>query len=483
MADTDSKAPDEVDPTQTKEFQDLLKKTKRSTHTAAARPVLTVYGMDGKPSKRRIHLPDVFLTPIRADLVRFVHSQLKLNRRQPYGVLNQEGPHGLRAGHEVAAKSWGTGRAVSRVPRVKGGGTHRAGQGAYAGMCRGGMMWSPTKIWRRWHRKVNKNQKRYAVCSALAASAVPALVAARGHRIDNVAEIPLVLENDFQKPRKTRVVKYCLRELKLFGELRRCNKRYMRAGKGKMRNRRWRRRTGPLIVYAKNNGIVEASRNIPGVDSCSVYKLNLLKLAPGGHLGRFIIWTEAAIECLNNVYGTNTRMAVFKNNYRPPRPIMKNSDFRRIIMSQEIQSVLRPTKTTKKFLRKKNPLKRPHVMAKLNPDFAEEFHAMRKEKGKEAKYWNPNTMDVVEKIKKKRKLDRQPFVGINLKLADKKRNPAYWQNVFGDDKTFKTAKLLAAEKKAVAEAIRAQEREKAGVELMELLAAENAKAAADDDDS
>jgi len=459
---------------------------KKSTNTAAARPLLTVYGMDGKPSKRRIALPDVMLTPVRADLVRFVHDQIQKNRRQAYAVLNQEGPHGLRAGHEVAAKSWGTGRAVSRVPRVKGGGTHRAGQGAYAGMCRGGMMWSPTKIWRRWHRRVNKNQKRFALCSALAATAVPALVSARGHRIDEVAEIPLVLENDFQKPRKTRVVKYCLRELKLFQELRRCNKKYMRAGKGKMRNRRWRRRVGPLIVYAKNNGIVEASRNIPGVDTCSVYCLNLLKLAPGGHLGRFVIWTEAAIECLSNVYGTNTRRAAFKYNYRPPRPIMKNSDFRRIIMSQEVQSVLTPTKTTKRQLKKRNPLKRPHVMAKMNPDFAEEFYAMRKEKlakSKDGKYWNPNTMDLMEKIKKKRKLNRTPFVGINLKMKDKKQYAAYWNNVFGDDKTFKSAKLLEAEKKAVKEAIAAREREKAGVELMQLLQAEDAAAAEDADDS
>jgi len=70
--------------------------------------------------------------------------------------------------------------------------------------------------------------------------------------------------------------------------------------------------------------------------------------------------------------------------------------------------------------------------------------------------------------------------GIELKLKDKKRYPAYWQNVFGDDKTFKSAKLLAAEKKAVKEALAAAEREKAGVDLMELLAAENAAAEADD---
>jgi hypothetical protein len=33
------------------------------------------------------------------------------------------------------------------------------------------------------HRRININQKRYAVASALAASAVPALVMARGHRV------------------------------------------------------------------------------------------------------------------------------------------------------------------------------------------------------------------------------------------------------------------------------------------------------------
>lgn len=41
-------------------------------------------------------------------------------------------------------------------------------------------MFAPTKTWRRWHRRVNVNQKRYAICSALAASALPALVMAKG---------------------------------------------------------------------------------------------------------------------------------------------------------------------------------------------------------------------------------------------------------------------------------------------------------------
>lgn len=47
-------------------------------------------------------------------------------------------------------------------------------------MCRGGRMFAPTKTWRRWHRKINTTQKRYAICSALAASAIPALIMSKG---------------------------------------------------------------------------------------------------------------------------------------------------------------------------------------------------------------------------------------------------------------------------------------------------------------
>ena len=83
-------------------------------------------------------------------------------------------------GHQTSAESWGTGRAVARIPRVRGGGTHRSGQGAFGNMCRGGRMFAPTKTWRRWHRKINVNQKRYAMCSAIAASGSPALVMSKG---------------------------------------------------------------------------------------------------------------------------------------------------------------------------------------------------------------------------------------------------------------------------------------------------------------
>ena len=46
-----------------------------------------------------------------------------------------------------------------------------------------------------------------------------------------------------------------------------------------------------------------AFRNLPGVEVASVDRLNLLQLAPGGHLGRFCIWTKSAVEKLDKIFG------------------------------------------------------------------------------------------------------------------------------------------------------------------------------------
>ena len=68
-------------------------------------------------------------------------------------------------------------------------------------------MFAPTKTWRKWARKINATQKQYAVASALAASAIPALVMARGHRVEEVPEIPLVLDSSLEATKKTSAAK------------------------------------------------------------------------------------------------------------------------------------------------------------------------------------------------------------------------------------------------------------------------------------
>merc|ERR1719221_103591 len=127
-------------------------------------------------------------------------------------------------------------------------------------------------------------------------------------------------------------------------------------------------RRGPLIVYSEDNGIVRSMRNIPGVETACVDRLNLLKLAPGGNFGRYIIWTESAFKKIADIYGAQGSVAPLKKGYNLPRAQMENADVSRIINSDEVQSVLRPKlEAPKKFAVKKNPLKNPMVMARLNP--------------------------------------------------------------------------------------------------------------------
>ena len=76
----------------------------------------------------------------------------------------------------------------------------------------------------------------------------------------------------------------------------------IRAGKGKMRGRKYKVPKGPLIVVGEDKGISLGARNHPGVDIVSVENLNAELLAPGTHPGRFTIYTKSAIEKFGELF-------------------------------------------------------------------------------------------------------------------------------------------------------------------------------------
>jgi large subunit ribosomal protein L4e len=235
-------------------------------------------------------------------------------------------------------------------------------------MCRKGRMFAPTKTWRKWHRKINVNQKRYAVASALAATAVTALVMARGHKISKLEEVPLVFDDKINSIKKTKEAIKAMESVGAYPDVEKVKRtKKLRAGKGKMRNRRFVLRKGPLVIYDESDGIDKAFRNLPGVELAKVDNLSVLNLAPGGHLGRFCVWTQSAFNKLDKLFGTG-KQAMLKKGYSLPKPIMTNADLHRIINSDEVQSRLRPKKSQSKRLRlKRNALKNKVYMSKLNP--------------------------------------------------------------------------------------------------------------------
>lgn len=331
--------------------------------TKVGRDVVSIHSCEGsgKPIKT-VPLPKVFNAPVRVDLVNHVHTQMRKNNRMPHGVSP-------KAGHQTSAESWGTGRAVARIPRVRGGGTHRSGQGAFGNMCRGGHMFGSKKVWRRIHRKVSVRQKRYAICSAIAASGSPAIVMSKGHQIMRTREVPLVVDNRLESFKKTKEAVAFLKRHQAWPDVVRVYKsKRNRAGKGKLRNRRKIQRKGPLVVVHKNEGASLAFRNIPGIEVVNVDRLNLLKVAPGGHVGRFIIWSEGAFMKLGQVYGTYHTKSEMKKNFNLPQPIMTSSDLTAIMKHENIKKALKPPRLHRILSDVKlNPLVNKKKLNQLNP--------------------------------------------------------------------------------------------------------------------
>ncbi|TKA71487.1 60S ribosomal protein L4-A, partial [Cryomyces minteri] len=316
-----------------------------------SRPTVTIMSADGSASESTHPLPNVFKSPIRPDIVQSVHTGMAKNKRQPYAVSE-------KAGHQTSAESWGTGRAVARIPRVSGGGTHRAGQAAFGNQCRSGRMFAPTKVWRKWHQKINHGQKRFATAAALAASSNTALLLARGHHVSTVPEVPLVVSSTAFSGAAIAKTSAAVALLKAVGAGPDMEKvkdsRKLRAGKDE-----------------DGKELIKAFRNIPGVETSSVYSLNLLQLAPGGHLGRFIVWTSSAFAALDKVYGSTTEPSALKKDFLLPSNLVKQADIGKLINSSEIQSALRKVKggaiSKKGVVQKKNPLVNRQMLLRLNP--------------------------------------------------------------------------------------------------------------------
>merc|ERR550514_86256 len=185
-----------------------------------------------------------------------------------------------------------------------------------------------------------------------------------------VNEIPCIVSDDVESVEKTKAAVEMLKKLGAEDELAKAaDSKKIRAGKGKMRNRRYVMRKGPLVVYAEDKGCAKSFRNIPGVECCKVENLNLLQLAPGGTFGRFCVWTEGAIKRVGEMFGTYKGGSSEKKGYTLPRSLMTNTDIARIINSNEVQSVLKPAKETPKHSSKqrKNPLKNKSVLGRLMP--------------------------------------------------------------------------------------------------------------------
>jgi large subunit ribosomal protein L4e len=162
-----------------------------------------------------------------------------------------------------------------------------------------------------WSQKINSKENSLARNSAIAATADPEIVAARGHRFDENLRFPIIIdgyiesrdEGDEKYDIESMPLQYSTRKfvammegLGLGSDLDRARDgRNIRAGKGTMRGRKYRSPKSILLVVAQTDGLAKAARNVPGVDVVEAKDISAEDLAPGGDAGRLTVWTKAAI--------------------------------------------------------------------------------------------------------------------------------------------------------------------------------------------
>ncbi|RMD66585.1 50S ribosomal protein L4 [Candidatus Pacearchaeota archaeon] len=256
-----------------------------------------VYNPNGEKAGQ-IELPKVFETEVREDLALKLWNVARWQARQPYGTDERAGMKSSAYGKVRHARNKFKshyGRAIARVPRKT---MWRRGTQFYwiaAGMpgVRGGRRAHPPKVERK-EKKINKKEAKLALFSAIASSAKKEFILARYASLTDESKLPKHLPIVLSElPSKTKELTQALKKILGEGFEILKKKKSVRAGKGKMRGRRYKANQGVLVVTASD----EESK-IKSFDIIPLKKLKIQDIYP---LGRLTIYTKAAMEELAKI--------------------------------------------------------------------------------------------------------------------------------------------------------------------------------------
>ncbi|GGM71953.1 50S ribosomal protein L4 [Thermogymnomonas acidicola] len=247
-----------------------------------------VYSKDGN-AVAEIELPRVFETVPREDIIRRAFRAVTLSMRHPYGTSPTAGLR--RVGH-----NYGPGHGIARLPRVAG-----STRGVILANMVGGRSAHAPTTQKVLVKRFNRKELRMAKFSAIALTAVPEKVRARGHRVPEGLSLPVVVKDDVVEVSKAKDAMSVLSSLGLDEDVMRAKEgTKIRAGRGKMRGRTYREPKSILIVCTDTRK-ARGFKSLPGVDVANVSSLGIRHLAPGGVAGRLTLFTESAIRKLSEV--------------------------------------------------------------------------------------------------------------------------------------------------------------------------------------
>lgn len=247
---------------------------------------VNVYNKEGSASDE-VELPAVFATEFRPDVIRKAVNAAQANRRQPYGSYKLAG-HGPHA-------SVRSGQGIARIPRET-----QSGKATFAPPTVGGRRAHPPKVEKVWAEKINKQEKRLARASALAAAANEDAVRTRGHRFKEGLTVPVVVDDEIEALEKTKELTAAFDAIGVGDDLVRAHDgKHQRPGKGKARGRKYKTpRSVLFVVSGLEAPVLTAARNLTGVDVATPDMLSTELVAPGGDAGRLIVFTKSALSRL-----------------------------------------------------------------------------------------------------------------------------------------------------------------------------------------
>ncbi|VVC00456.1 50S ribosomal protein L4 [uncultured archaeon] len=260
-----------------------------------------VFSIEGKATGS-IELPKEFSAKVDTELIKRAVLAIQsagVQAKAPYLMAGRNNTS-VYVGSRSKPTVWrGINVEKARKPRLKNRRFLIAGQVAGIPGVVGGPRAHPPKIEKVWGEKINAKEKRKATVSAIAATAKPELVKARGHIVPEGMKLPLVVETKFEGLAKSSEVVEALGKLGIYADVERVKaKRTIRAGKGKKRGRVHRTGKSVLIVAADSSKIFLGARNLSGVEVVRARDINAEILAPGALCGRLTLWTEGALKAM-----------------------------------------------------------------------------------------------------------------------------------------------------------------------------------------
>ena len=252
-----------------------------------------ILDINGK-EKGTIDLPKYFESEIRADIVAKVLEAKK--QQQPYAPSPVAGKQHSAKGLIVHARHvWrsGYGRGQSRVPRkiFSRKGSQFNWAAAEVPNAKGGMRAHPPKVTQFINElKINKKELAIAFASSIAATASERYILKKYSTIEKLdRKAPFVISSEITKLK----TKQILEELKaVLGNLYNVaiKEKSIRAGKGKLRGRKYKSTAGMILVLGKDEKLKTKLFEVK-----KAKELSVLDLAKGG-LGRVAVYTEKAIK-------------------------------------------------------------------------------------------------------------------------------------------------------------------------------------------